>query len=115
MSDVEVERIDGISVVHMPRRVDVNNTRSFIDVVRKEMSTGQNRVVLDLELTETIDSTALGAVVQLFKSLRASEGSLRIARTSEGVRRVFAITRLDRVFETFDTLDAALEASRRAS
>lgn len=115
MSEIDVERQDGISVVIMPRRVDVNNTRAFVDAVRREMAAGQCNVVLDLDSTETIDSTALGAIVQLFKSLRAADGSLRLARTSEGVRRVFAITRLDRVFESFDTLEAAVAASLRAS
>jgi anti-anti-sigma factor len=115
MSEAAVEHIEGVSVVHMPRRVDVNNTKAFMDAVRAELANGNRNIVLDLGATETIDSTALGAVVQLFKSLRAQGGDLRIARISEGVRRVFAITRLDRIFETFDSLDAAVNASRQAS
>ncbi len=115
MSEAVVEHIEGISVVVLPRRVDVNNTNGFMDAARAELSAGQHDIVLDLGATETIDSTALGAVVQLFKSLRAHGGELRIARASDSVRRVFAITRLDHVFETFETLDDAVRASQRPS
>lgn len=114
MEEISVDRIGEISAVRMPRRVDVTNTQAFVEAVRGQMADNRRTIVLDFSSTESIDSTALGATVQLFKSLRGQHGDLRLASVSDGVRRVFAITRLDRVFDIFETLDEAVNAGRRA-
>ena len=67
--------------------------------------------VLDFKNTQAIDSTALGAIVQVFKTLRSRDGSLHFCEVGTGVKRVFAITRVDRVFPIHDTLDQAYKAS----
>lgn len=112
MTEISVAHFGDISAVRMPRRVDVNNTQAFVDAVRQQ---SLGLVVLDFSCTEAIDSTALGAIVQLYKLLRAEERDLRLAALSEAVRRVFAITRLDRVFDIFETAEEALAAGRQAS
>lgn len=105
MTGIAVTRMGEVSAVHMPRRVDVTNTQAFVDAVKAQR---QRTIVLDFTWTEAIDSTALGAIVQLFKLLRAERRELRLAAVSDAVRRVFAITRLDRVFDIFDTTEDAI-------
>lgn len=105
MTEIAVTRRGDVSAVHMPRRVDVTNTQALVDAVKAQR---QGTIVLDFSWTEAIDSTALGAIVQLFKLLRAERRDLRLAAVSDAVRRVFAITRLDRVFDIFETTEEAI-------
>lgn len=112
MTEISVAYVGDVSTVRMPRRVDVNNTQAFVDAVSQR---SQGLVVLDFSCTESIDSTALGAIVQLYKLLRLEERDLRLAALSESVRRVFEITRLDRVFDIFQTTEEALAAGKQAS
>lgn len=110
MSAFSVDYQDGIVAVHLPSRVDVSNTRDFVEAVQKELDDAHLRIVLDFKETQAIDSTALGAIVQVFKTLRSKEGSLRLCEVGSGVRRVLAITRVDRVFPIHATLDDARAA-----
>ncbi|MEM9072741.1 MAG: STAS domain-containing protein [Myxococcota bacterium] len=114
---MEFERVtDGsFSIVRVPSRVDVTNTQELLSAVRSCTAQGSDQVILDLSATEAIDSTALGAIVSLYKSLRVGEGDLKLASVQEGVKRVLALTRLDRVFDAYDDVAAAKGATQAAS
>ncbi|HMQ58565.1 MAG TPA: STAS domain-containing protein, partial [Rhizobiaceae bacterium] len=73
-----------------------------------------DRVVLDLSLVEFLDSSGLGAVVAVMKSL-SPEKRLELAALTPNVARVFRLTRMDGVFRIHETLDSALcEGARDA-
>ncbi len=91
----------------VPERVDAYNTRDLIGPVREAIEAGERCIVLDFSRTQSMDSTALGALVQMLKTLRASGGELRLAAVGDAVSRVLSITRLDQVFSIYATLDAA--------
>lgn len=97
----------GPRVFTAPERVDAYNTRELVGPIREAIDAGVRCVVLDLSKTQSMDSTALGALVQLLKLLRAEGGELRLAGVGDAVSRVLSITRLDEVFAVYRTLDAA--------
>ena len=66
-------------------------------------------VIIDLALVLILPSLALGALVQMATKCRAREQKLKLAGVQPPVRQVFAITRLDRVFQFADSVDAAME------
>jgi len=104
---------DALTIVALPNRVDVSNTRSFVDILQRELDSEHWLLIFDFEQTQAIDSTALGAMVQVFKTLRTQGGHLSLCNVGSGVRRVLAITRVDRVFPIYDDLDAAVLATGR--
>ncbi len=107
MGDFHVDYQDGLVAVRLPSRVDVTNTRAFVDALQRELDADRIRIILDLEQTQAIDSTALGAIVQVFKTLKNRDGTLSLCNVGGGVRRVLAITRVDRVFPIYDDLSSA--------
>ncbi len=115
MNRFAVEQLGNVTCIGLPARVDVTNAKAFVDVVRAEIDKDKRQIVLDLSHTEAIDSTALGAIVQIFKSLRARDGELSMAGVGDGVRRVLAITRIDRVFPLFATVEEAVRFGNEKS
>ncbi len=111
MGEFNVDYKDELVVVQLPPRVDVTNTRLFVEALQKELDADHLRIVLNLEHTQAVDSTALGAIVQVFKTLKSRDGTLSLCCVGSGVRRVLAITRIDRVFPIYENLEAALSAS----
>ena len=109
MTAFESESIGSWTRIRLPERVDVSNARAFVDLVRLELGSGHRWIVVDFAHTQAIDSTALGALIQVHKSLLSNDGVLRLAAVGDGVRRVLAITRVDRVFSIFDSAEAAIE------
>jgi anti-sigma B factor antagonist len=99
-------------VFAVPERVDAYNTRDLIGPVKEAIEAGERCIVLDFSRTQSMDSTALGALVQMLKTLRSSGGELRLAAVGDAVSRVLSITRLDQVFSIYATLDAARTVAR---
>jgi anti-sigma B factor antagonist len=57
-----------------------------------------------------VDSSGLGALISTLKILRAEGGDLKLANVGEQVQAVLEITRLLRVFETYESAEEALAA-----
>lgn len=65
-------------------------------------------IVVDLSAVELMDSVALGVLLGLDRRCRDRGGELRIVVVAPAVRRVFEVTRTDRLLTLFGDLDAAL-------
>jgi len=68
---------------------------------------GVSLVVIDLSGVQMLPSLGLGALVQLSNKCKARGQTLKLAATPQSIRKVFAITRLDRVLELVDSVEAA--------
>ena len=65
------------------------------------------RMVVVLTDVKSMDSSGLGALVSLLKALPPG-GKLLLVGAQPAVRSLLTVTRLDKVFPLFDTVDAAL-------
>jgi anti-anti-sigma factor len=95
----DVERLGSLSVVSMPRRVNVTHLRALLDCVQRELADGPTGLVLDLRDTDAIDMAALAGIVDIYKQSMKRGVDLRLGAPRASVRRLLAITRLDRVFK----------------
>lgn len=66
-------------------------------------------VILDLSKVSLMDSSGLGVLVSLLKKMKGL-GEIRIYGAQEVVKNIMHITRMDKVFKSFDDLDKALAA-----
>jgi anti-anti-sigma factor len=71
------------------------------------LAAGHDRVVVDFSLVTFIDSTALGVLVGVKKSLTPG-ARLAITCTHPDVLNIFELTGLDATFDIFSTFDDAL-------
>ncbi len=99
-NDVLVVRVNA-------KRVDASKAPLFKDEMTKCIEAGHSQLVLDMSEVEFVDSSGLGAIVACLKRL-GPKGSLAIAGASGAVRRLFSLTRMDRVFVLHDSVDAAV-------
>ena len=65
-------------------------------------------LLLDLDRVEFIDSTGLGVMVGAAKRMRLIDGGFRVVCSQAHLKHLFELTRLDEVFEIFETLEEAL-------
>lgn len=76
-----------------------------------EATGNTGRVVLDLSKVEFVDSTGLGALIGLMKSV-APTGVLVLAGAGRQVMKLLSATKLDRVFNIEPDLGQALSRAR---
>ncbi len=66
--------------------------------------------IFDMGGCEFIDSTGLGMIVACLKSASQAGGDIRLVKLQEKPKMVFDITRAYKIFQFFDTVDAALDS-----
>jgi anti-anti-sigma factor len=71
-------------------------------------------VVLAMDGVQFIESSGLGTIVRLMSAARAAGGDLKICQLPEMIRKVLSITKLQHVFEIYETEDEAILAALRA-
>ncbi len=65
-------------------------------------------VVVDLAAVRHMNSSGLGMLIGSLTSVRQAGGDLRLAGASERIKTLLAVTRLDDLFQSFDSLDEAI-------
>lgn len=69
------------------------------------VASGANIVLIDLKDVKFIDSSGLGALVSVMKTVHNSGGKLFVCSLNEQVKMLFELTKMDRVFEKFADQD----------
>lgn len=94
-----------VKIVQYPDVLDSNMATQFHREIEDVVKAGANIVLLDLKNLTSITSSGLMALVEAFKLIRSAGCNLFICSLNEQVRILFELTGLDRVFETFASLD----------
>jgi len=79
--------------------LNATNSNAFRDDARAALKEGLTLIDVDLSQTRFVDSSGLGALIALHKTMSARGGSLRILNPAPNVLQILELTRLHRVFE----------------
>lgn len=97
-------------VVEVAGDLDMATSPRLREGLQGVLDAGTINVVVDLAEVEFMDSSALGALVVMFKAARERGGRLCLATVRPPVRGLLTVTSVDRVIEVYDSVPAA-EAS----
>jgi len=92
-------------------KIDASVAVEFKKQLEALVETGENRLVLNLEEVDFIDSSGLGALVSVFKSTEP-DGTIKLFAVKDGVRSILELTRLDHVFAIHISEEGAVESLR---
>lgn len=86
----------------------------FQAVIRGLVAEGRANVLLDLESVNWINSTGLGVIIGGYTTLKRAGGSMKLLNLTERVESLFAVTKLNLVFEVYTDEVVALRSFRPA-
>ena len=75
------------------------NAAAFRDDVRSALTDAVIALEVDLSATTFVDSSGLGALIALHKTMCARQGGIRIIHPTATVLQILELTRLHRVLE----------------
>ncbi len=75
------------------------NAGQVRDAIRAALKPSHTTLNLDLSTVTFLDSSGLGTLISLHKSLRAQNGAVRLIKPAANVSQILELTRLHRVFE----------------
>jgi len=108
MTSIDVREADGGVVLAPSGRLTVVTAPTLRATVAERIAAGDRLIIVDLSVTEFVDSSGLGALVSCLKSARQSGGDLRLVAPTEQVAMVLRMTNLDRILQPRPSVDDAL-------
>ena len=109
---IATETFGTVLVVHTPDELTDDTAESFREVLSQQISQGKTNVVLQMDRSETYDSSGLSALLDLQDELRETGGNLKISGLLDPGRKIFEVTRLDQRFDLFDSVIDAVASFR---
>ncbi|MEX0939684.1 MAG: STAS domain-containing protein [Pirellulales bacterium] len=110
---LQVSDIGDVTVVHFVDRKILDEVniqelgQELFDLVERE---NRSKVLLNFSTVEFLSSAALGKLITLDKKVKSHGGTLKLCNIRPEIYEVFAITKLNKLFDIKDTEADALEA-----
>lgn len=82
---------------------------SLNDEVHKLVNSGTKKFIIDMKSVEHINSSGLGILIASLNAVRQAGGDLKIANASPRVLDLLKITKLNQIFESYESVDEALK------
>jgi anti-anti-sigma factor len=102
--------VGDVTIVELRGQLKEEGDIPLVEHVAELVRRGRRKLVLDLKEVTSIDSTGLGMVAAKFLTLRRLGGDLKLLHLSPRGRQLLGITKLARVFESFDDEEEALRS-----
>ena len=108
---IDIEEVGDVTVANFVDKkiLDENNIQlignQLFGLVEED---GRQKIVLDFVNVEYLSSAALGKLITLDKKVKAVNGQLRLCSIRPDIYDVFAITRLNKLFDIHDDQESAL-------
>ncbi len=107
MSNLPTELFGDVLVIHTPDELSDDQINRFVRFVDERE---QRKIVLDMNLTELVDSEGLTAILDCQNKVRERHGDLKIASTHTINRKILEMTRLDEQLEVYDSVVDAVNS-----
>ncbi|MFT9496240.1 STAS domain-containing protein [Anaerosolibacter sp.] len=90
--------MNAVSII-IPKNFSVKEVGKLREEIYGMLDIGNKHFVMNFHDCEFIDSTGLGVLVGVYKKCMDNGGSLKIVGVQGNVKKVFLLTRLDKVFD----------------
>ena len=100
-----------VLIVHLPKELDHHNCRNL--KYETDLLLSENyitKVVFDFTKTEFMDSSGIGVLLNRYKEMKASRGSVCYCRASSRVRRLMELSGICRLMEGYESREQAVGA-----
>ena len=107
--------IEGVAIVELEGIVNRYSASQFRDALMDVFSTGNYRLVVDLEAMDDDDEADyISVLVGGLKSVQKKDGSLHLVCTDKRTIDTFRITGLTKNFRIYPTIEEAVKASHES-
>ncbi|HET6386766.1 MAG TPA: STAS domain-containing protein [Armatimonadota bacterium] len=106
----QVKEVSGVPIIGLSGEMDVHTSAQLRDAVLALLDKGAQKIVVNLDNVEYVDSTGLGTMVGVLKRMTEQNSKLCLVSSNPLINKVFDITGLTRIF-TIKPTDAEAIAS----
>ena len=81
----------------------------LLDLINGHIQQGEKNFVVDMGDLRHMNSSGLGILINALNKVRSTGGELLIANTSDAIKKLFIITKLNSIFTLISTIQEGLE------
>lgn len=106
------QEYEHVCVLTISGEYTAEDVDAFRRTVSERIDAGARHILLDCEHLEFVDSLGLESWLRVRETLGEKNGQVRLIKPDETMRTILSLTRLDRAFETHETLESAVRSVR---
>ena len=101
----------GVVILELSRKIMGGPDATLLnDKLHELIEAGKTHVVADLEKVNWMNSSGLGILIGGLTTMRNNAGDLKLASLTERIQSLLMITKLLTVFESYETIDKAIDS-----
>jgi len=81
--------------------------------IKDLLEDGQKKIIVDLSAVKWMNSKGLGMLMACFTSAKNADSIFKVASASKKVKSLFMITKLNTIFDAYDTVEEAVESFKK--
>ena len=108
--EVEREHGDNAYIVRLCGTINVATSNDLREELQEVVALKEDVVVVNLKDVDFLDSSGIATLVELLQGVTKYGGHLRLAGLQGPVGEIFALAKLDTIFDIFDSEEVALGA-----
>lgn len=99
----------GVMVFDPGPELTMENAHELLKLLRGISSSRSPNIVVNLQQTQVLDSTGIGALLSSMRYVRQLRGGFAISNLSPELERMFSLMNLHNSMDIFDTVDGATD------
>ena len=108
---IEERRAGDVTILALAGKLTLGDgERMLKDRVGSVVRDGPRQLLLDLSEVTYVDSAGLGELVRAYTAVNRNGGTLKLLGLAKRIKDLLALTRLQTVFEIFETEQEALDS-----
>ena len=104
---VTEKRNNDIVIYNVKGDIDINSSPQIRKSLDKLISDKAAKIIVNLSGVSYIDSSGLATLVEMLKKTRGYGGRLKLSNLNAKVKSLFEITKLEKLFEIYNTEEEA--------
>ncbi|MDD3374408.1 MAG: STAS domain-containing protein [Candidatus Omnitrophica bacterium] len=106
--EINIQKNNDVALCTITGEIDINNSPDLRKAFDQLISTNEKKVVVDFSAVPYIDSSGLATLIEMFQRLKRIDGHLKISQLDQKVKNIFEITKLNKLFEIYDSKEKAI-------
>jgi len=99
-----------VIVMQVPEQLNQAEVKTFLDELQPLLESDRPRIVLDCSEVRYMDSAGVEMLLYCMEQTMKRNGDLKLAAVSAELAVILELMRVDRLFEVFDSTEAAVQS-----
>ncbi len=103
------DRQNDVLICRIDEEINIDTSPQLRKAFGEYVGKNAKKIIIDFSGVSYIDSSGIATFIELFQRLKKIEGKFRICCMAPKVKNVFEVTKVIKLFEVFDSRDAAIQ------